>query len=136
MSDDEYRLFRRFDFYLDKDAVGLFRDDVLVPMLILPFVASCPIKYRLRVVQPNVILSTGLNEVGVGFRTRAQSGVDLPNPAFLRAHAAFAKVLNFCDATQYLESDAERIGPFRENAETDVALLLVSKLLLTADTQG
>jgi len=78
-------------------------------------------------VPPIVVLSTGLIEVDVEFQTRAQSSVDLPNPAFLRAHAAFAKVLSLCDATQYLESDAKRIGSFHENAETAVALLLMSK---------
>jgi len=54
-----------------------------------------------------------MDEVDVEFRTLAQSGVEPPNPAFLRAHAAFAKVLSLCGAIQYLESverDAERSG--------------------------
>jgi hypothetical protein len=88
-------------------------------------------------VHSGVVLSNGPYEVDVEFRTLAQSGVEPPNPTFFRAHAAFAKVLSLCGAIEYLESverDAERSGSLRENGETDVGLLLMSKLMLTADT--
>ena len=90
-------------------------------------------------VHSGVFLSNGPHEIDVEFRTLAQSGVEPPDPAFLRAHAAFAKVLSLCGAIQYLENverDAERSGSLHENGETDVGLLLMSKLMLTADTQG
>lgn len=91
-------------------------------------------------VQSNVVLSNSLAEVNVEFRTLAQSRVEPPNTAFLKAHTAFAKVLSLCGAIRYLESverNAERSGSLRENGETDVALLLsMSKLMLMADRQG
>ena len=51
----------------------------------------------------------------------------------------FNLALSLCGPIQYLESverDAERSGSLRENGETDVGLLLMSKLMLTADTDS
>ena len=62
-----------------------------------------------------------------------EAQADPPNPTFIRAHAAFEKVLNLCGAVQYLESaerDAANCGFLRENGETDVALLLLTRLVI------
>jgi len=83
-------------------------------------------------------LTTGECEKDVEFRSLAQSGVEPPDPTFLRAHAAFAKVLRLCGAAEYfesVESDADDRGSLRENGGTDVGLLLMSKLAITARTR-
>ena len=83
-------------------------------------------------------MSTGKDEADVEFRSLAQSGFDPPNPRFIRAHAGFAKVLNLCGAAQYLESverNADKCGFLRENGETDVALLLMTRLAIATRTQ-
>jgi hypothetical protein len=90
-------------------------------------------------VQSNVVSSNLLDEVDVKFRTLAQSSVEPPQLRIPQVHAAFSMVLNFCGAIQCFESVeryAKRNGSVHENGETDVALLPLSKLMLTADRQG
>lgn len=88
-------------------------------------------------VSPAFILANGEEETDVEFRSLAQSGVEPPNPTFIRAHAAFAKVLHLCGAREYLESverDADDCGFLRANGETDVALLLMTRLAIATRT--
>ena len=57
---------------------------------------------------------------------------------FLRVHGAFAKVMNLCGATEYLESvemDAGCNNGLYDNGETDAATLLMSKLTLLEHLQ-
>ena len=63
-------------------------------------------------------LTTGLSEVDVEFQTQEESFVEPPNPEYLKVHAAFAKVLHLCGATEYIENverDAEMEGTLRLN---------------------
>ncbi|KIM47112.1 hypothetical protein M413DRAFT_422839 [Hebeloma cylindrosporum] len=117
LSSLEHEAFRKFNIYLDKDAYP-----------------SSPNKYRMRLVRPSVVLTNGSRGCDVEFRTLAQSGIEPPNPTFIRAHAAFAKVLEFCGASQYFESverDAEDFGFLPENGDTDIGSLLMAKLAIT-----
>lgn len=95
---------------------------------------QCPVspnKYKARVAQDRYNLSNVKTEANVEFRTLAQSGVEPPNPEFLRVHAAFAKVLDLCGAAQYaavVESEVEEDGMLRPDGETDLGLLLTCNL--------
>ncbi|KIM40632.1 hypothetical protein M413DRAFT_28425 [Hebeloma cylindrosporum] len=114
MSTMAHETFRNFRLYLDKDT------------------------YRLRTIWP-AILANGKEEADIEFRSLAQSGVEPPNPEFLRAHASFARVLHLCGAAQYLrrvESDAEDCGLLREDGETDVAILLMNRLAIAKRRQA
>ena len=78
-------------------------------------------------------MSTGELSGEVNFPSFAQSGIDPPNPVFLRVHGAFAKVMNLSGATEYLERvemDAGCNNGLYDNRETDAATLLMSKLTL------
>jgi len=76
-------------------------------------------------------LSNGLRSADAVFRTLAQSGVDPPDPEFIRIHAAFAKVLNLSAAAEYverLEREAKKNDALFLNREVDFSTLLMSKL--------
>jgi hypothetical protein len=76
-------------------------------------------------------LSNGSDEVDVEFPTLEESNVEPPNPAYLKVHAAFAKVLHLSGAAQYIESverNAEMEGTLRLDGKTDFASYLQSKI--------
>jgi hypothetical protein len=78
-------------------------------------------------------LSNGLHEVDVEFPTLEESTVEPPNPTYLKAHAAFAKVLHLSGASQYIESverDAEMEGTLRPDGKMDFASYLRSKIAI------
>jgi len=80
-------------------------------------------------------LTNGQDSADVEFQTLQQSGVEPPNPDFLRVHAAFAKVLNLCGAAEYFESverDTERNATLRLDGGTDFGILLMSKVVSMA----
>ena len=80
-------------------------------------------------------LTNGQASADVKFRTLQQSGVEPPNPDFLRVHAAFAKVLNLCGVAEYFESverDVGRSGALRLDGGTNFALLLMTRLAIMA----
>jgi hypothetical protein len=78
--------------------------------------------------------SNGANELDVEFPTREESSVEPPNPYYLKVHAAFANVLQLCEAVDYIweiERGAEMEimgGTLRSNGETDFSSFLRSKL--------
>ena len=71
----------------------------------------------------------------VEFRTQEESSVEPPNPEYLKVHAAFAKVLHLCGATEYMDSverNAEMEGTLHPNGETDFGSYLQSRLVVIA----
>jgi hypothetical protein len=83
--------------------------------------------------RPGTRLSNGSDEVDVEFPTLEESTVEPPNPAYLKVHAAFAKVLHLSGAAQYIgrvERDAEMEGTLRLDGKTDFASYLQSKIWL------
>ncbi|KAN0133015.1 hypothetical protein V8E53_009188 [Lactarius tabidus] len=118
MTTEEHHLFGHFEFYLDK---GAYPD--------------IPNKYRVRMSRSGTRLSNRSNEVDVEFPTLEESTVEPPNPAYLKVHAAFAKVLHLSGAAQYIERverDAEMEGTLRLDGKTDFASYLQSKIMVTA----
>ena len=80
-------------------------------------------------------LSNGLREVDVEFPTLEESTVEPPNPAYLKVHAAFAKVLHLSGAAEYIEKverDAEMEGTLRPDGKTDFGSYLQSKIAIVA----
>jgi len=80
-------------------------------------------------------LTNGQVSAVVEFRTLESSGVEPPNPEFLRVHAAFAKVLNLCGAAEYLENierEVETTGALRLDGGTDFSTLLMTRLVILA----
>lgn len=76
-------------------------------------------------------LSNGSREADVEFPTLENSSVEPPNPAYLKVHAALAKVLYLCGAAEYIERverDAEMEGTLRPNGETDFRSYLQSRI--------
>lgn len=70
----------------------------------------------------------------VEFPTREISGVEPPNPMFLAAHAAFAKVLHLSGAAAFmdkLERDAEEVS-LRMHQTNDFTMELSSRLAIWA----
>ncbi|KAJ7670527.1 hypothetical protein B0H17DRAFT_1141756 [Mycena rosella] len=115
MSGDEHYSFGRFLFYLDEQASQY------------PKSAN---KYRAQVIQNGRTFSNGQDSLDVEFRAKEDSGFD---PEFLRIHAAFAKVLNFCGAAEYLENverDAERATTLHLDDTTDFGSLFMARLTM------
>ncbi|KAJ6621954.1 hypothetical protein B0H10DRAFT_2214770 [Mycena sp. CBHHK59/15] len=107
MSADEHYSFGRFHFYLDERA------------------------YRAQMVQNGRTFTNGQDSLDVEFRAKEDSGVEPPDPQFLRIHAAFAKVLNLCGAAEYFENverDAESATTLRMDGTTDFGSLLMARL--------
>jgi hypothetical protein len=79
-------------------------------------------------------LSNGASSADVEFRTLAESGVEPPNPEFLKIHASFVKVLNLSGAAEYYESlerdVEERNGPVRLDRDADFTLLTCKLAIL------
>jgi len=118
MTTSEHRAFGHFRFYLDKDVYP-----------------DVPNKYRVCVARTGYKLTNGQASADVEFQTLQQSGVEPPNPDFLRVHAAFAKVLNLCGAAGYFENverDAERNVTLRLDGGTDFGVLLMSRVVIMA----
>jgi hypothetical protein len=140
MSDDEHRLFKRFEFYLDNDAVGQFNKrsfaaDADAPIGTQVFPTSTGYGWF----NPMLYCLIYWMRLMSSFELWRNLVLSLPNFAFLKVHATFAKVLSLCGATQCFESVeryAKRSGSFHRNGETDAASLPMSKLMLTAHRQG
>ncbi|KAH8977168.1 hypothetical protein EDB86DRAFT_3169705 [Lactarius hatsudake] len=110
MTTTEHTMFRRFEFYLDKESYP-----------------DIPNKYK--------HLSNGSLDSDVEFPTLEVSSVEPPNPNCLKIHAAFAKVLHLCGVAEYIESvemDAETEGTLRLDGETDFGSYLRSKIPVMA----
>ncbi|KAF7977923.1 hypothetical protein HWV62_1981 [Athelia sp. TMB] len=87
-------------------------------------------KYKPQMFQEYSRLSNGKNTVDVDFLTLAQSGVEPPDPGFLKIHAALAKVLDLCDAAQHvgdIEMEVEGNETLRSDGHTDFGVLLADK---------
>ncbi|KAJ7201326.1 hypothetical protein GGX14DRAFT_465090 [Mycena pura] len=68
----------------------------------------------------------------VEFRNEEVSGVEPPDPDFIRIHAALAKVLYLCGAGEHfddVERDAECATTLRADGTTDFGSLLMSRLV-------
>ncbi|KAJ6600191.1 hypothetical protein B0H10DRAFT_2441155 [Mycena sp. CBHHK59/15] len=118
MTADEHYSFGRFRFYLDEQAYP-----------------NSPNKYKARMVQNGRRFSNGQVSTDVEFREVEKSGVEPPDPQFLRIHAAFSKVLNLCGAAEHFENverDAESATTLRMDGTTDFGLLLMSRLPIAA----
>jgi hypothetical protein len=112
MNDVDHSQFGSFLFYFDKV------ED-----------SDIPHKYKVQMARSDYLLANGEETADVEFL--ANTGVALPNPQFLKVHAAFAKVLARSEAAAYMERveiKHER-GATSPNMEVDFATLLSSKLL-------
>ncbi|KAH8993056.1 hypothetical protein EDB86DRAFT_2830278 [Lactarius hatsudake] len=87
MTTTEHTMFRRFEFYLDKESYP-----------------DIPNKYKVRMVRQGSTLSNGSLDSDVEFPTLEVSSVEPPNPNCLKIHAAFAKVLHLCGVAEYIET--------------------------------
>lgn len=86
--------------------------------------------------RPYMRLSNGSREVDVEFPTLEESNVEPPNPAYLKVHAAFAKILHLSGAAEYIESverDVEMEDTLRPDGRTDFASYLRSKIAIFAN---
>ena len=86
--------------------------------------------------RPSTRLSNGLREVDVEFPTLEESTIEPPNPAYLKVHAAFAKVLHLSGAAEYVEKverDADMEGTLRLDGRTDFGSYLQSKIAIFAN---
>ncbi|KAF9028875.1 hypothetical protein BDZ89DRAFT_743398 [Hymenopellis radicata] len=118
MTADDHDAFGRFDFYFDKDAFPDSRN-----------------KYKVRMSKDGLLLSNGRAEADVEFPTLDASGIDPPNPEYLRIHAAFAKVLHLsgaADVMDQVERDTERGIPLHMHPTYDFAQDVSRRLAILA----
>jgi hypothetical protein len=86
--------------------------------------------------RPRFRLSNGDTSADVEFPTKEVSGIEPPNPDFLRVHAAFAKVLHISGAAEFmdrLETDGERPVPLFMHPTNDFGLILDHRLAVLAN---
>ncbi|TFK67663.1 hypothetical protein BDN72DRAFT_898760 [Pluteus cervinus] len=116
MTDSEDELFRQFDIYLD---------GTVYP--------HSPNKYALRIPLDGLALSNGAVSGDVEFRTATESGVDPPDPEYIKVHAAFARVLDVSGIKNYFDwlEDQSHDDLFRGD-KLDFTTALTSKLSLIA----
>ncbi|KAF9028878.1 hypothetical protein BDZ89DRAFT_1065773 [Hymenopellis radicata] len=110
--------FGRFAFYFDKDA---FPDNLN--------------KYKVRMSRHGRLLSNGRAEADVEFPTLQASGIDPPDPEFLRIHAAFTKVLHLsgaADVMDRLERETESGIPLHMHPTYDFAQDISRRLAVLA----
>ncbi|TFK41559.1 hypothetical protein BDQ12DRAFT_389414 [Crucibulum laeve] len=116
MTTAEHGFFGRFELYLEQ-------------------YPDSPYKYKAHMTRNRYKLSNGQASADVQFRNPVESGIDAPDPDLIRVHAAFAKVLHLCGAAEYVDSverDAEVVGCLRQDGSTDLGVLLMSRLAVTA----
>ena len=90
-----------------------------------------PNRYKARGSLPDYTFTTGESSYDVEFRTEHESGVNPPDPEFIKIHAAFARVLYKSGAGQYfnkVEYDAEELGELSTDGKSDLGLLLINRL--------
>lgn len=87
-------------------------------------------------IQPYMRLSNGLHQVDVEFPTLEESTVGPLNPAYLKVHASFAKVLHFSDVAECIasvERDVKVEDTLRPDGEKDFASYRRSKIAIFAN---
>ena len=130
MTSGEHKGFGRFLWYLDKDAVScLFNLFYLSDWLIIGSILI--IQTSIRGSLLNYQFSTREFSYDVEFWTEHESGVKLPDPEFIKIHAAFAHVLYESGAGQYftqVEYNAKELGELSADGKSDLALLLIDRL--------
>ncbi len=92
-----------------------------------------PNKYRATPLTAGNLFIGGQRTVDVQFHTSDDddNSIDPPDPRFLKIHAAIAKVLHACGAAAHfkaVEEDADDYGTLQPNGETDIELLLRTRL--------
>ncbi|KAF5347939.1 hypothetical protein D9756_010125 [Leucocoprinus leucothites] len=116
MTYDECLRFCRFEFYLEPDT-----DE--------------PDGYQVKFHNDYDTLSTGARTALVNFKALEDPKIEVPDPRFLAAHAAFSKVLHLCGVAEYwerLEMQADGDIVSGMNDESNFANRLSAKLALLA----
>lgn len=117
MTSEEHFDFGHFAFYLEPDV-----DE--------------PHQYRVNFLKDDGELSSGSRTAIVKFTALEDPKVEVPDPRLLGIHAAFAKVLHLCGATEYWDGLKRQVDGdmmfAMSDVELDFATHLSSKLALLA----